>query len=95
MMLTTRQSQAATGGACSICLPILFIISLQHHSVIMSSSCIRAIPARLSTMLNLSESATFVSLLRLLLLLILISVRWLLTLWARCKDGVGVPQAAG
>jgi len=95
MMPTTRQPQAATGSACWICLSIFFIISLQHLGVITSSSCIRAIPARLSTMLNLSESATFVSLLRLLLLLILISVRWLLTLWARCKDGVGVPQAAG
>ena len=73
-MLTTRQSQAATGSACLICLFI--IISLQHCSVIMSSSCIRAIPARLSTMLNLSDSAIPVSLLRLLLLvLILIIVR--------------------
>lgn len=76
MMLTTRQPQAATGSACLVCLSILFIISLQHHSVIMSSSCIRAIPAGLSTMLNLSESAIPVSLLRLLLLvLVLIIVR--------------------
>ena len=74
MMPTTRQPQAATGCACWICLSIFFIISLQHLGVITSSSCIRAIPARLSTMLNLPESATPVSLL-LLLLLFLVSVR--------------------
>ena len=74
MMLTTRQPQAATGGACLTCLFIFFIIiSLQHHGVIMSCSCIRAgLPAGLSTLLNLFEPATPVRLLRLRLL---ISVR--------------------